>query len=282
MVSTSPPEADLSKPAAWVDDNHSNDALAPPRPWKGKGRSSDPEDDDAPLSDAEASDASIGGSYPPNEDDEADTRRVQENLRRWEVAERQRRKAARDSVLSTTTPSLMSDVSRRASLLWSNRKPTHPVDSGDLGKHTVLNSRESIDVPLENIASASSPAPSPTPTAATSPFADAQARNPFLASSEYLPPSAPLAQGDPSTELLPSDAQLRSSSPPPPRPLNLPPPRTPPPRIETPDPTKAPPNTIDSTDKGKETRWWHEILCGCSEGPDRGGDYQAGRTNPFE
>lgn len=25
-----------------------------------------------------------------------------------------------------------------------------------------------------------------------------------------------------------------------------------------------------------EVRWWHEWLCGCGEGPDRGGDHQVG------
>lgn len=29
-------------------------------------------------------------------------------------------------------------------------------------------------------------------------------------------------------------------------------------------------------------RWWTDWLCGCREGPDRGGDHQAGRTNAFE
>ncbi|KAF8325225.1 uncharacterized protein EI90DRAFT_3019192 [Cantharellus anzutake] len=29
-------------------------------------------------------------------------------------------------------------------------------------------------------------------------------------------------------------------------------------------------------------RWWTDWLCGCREGADRGGDHQAGSTNPME
>ncbi|RPD78517.1 hypothetical protein L226DRAFT_295441 [Lentinus tigrinus ALCF2SS1-7] len=94
--------------------------------------------------------------------------------------------------------------------------------------------------------------------------------------------------------------------PPPPQPLDLPPPRDPPPRMDEPNATKPPepvaPPSVESsrnasleeereaaaaTESPKQVdlppvRWWHEWLCGCGEGPDRGGDNQAGRTNPFE
>ncbi|KAF8891637.1 hypothetical protein BD779DRAFT_137593 [Infundibulicybe gibba] len=71
----------------------------------------------------------VGSSvaYPPTSDGEAETRRVEETLKRWELAERQKRKAARESI-SSTTPT--SNVSQRASLLWPNRKSRHPPDNG--------------------------------------------------------------------------------------------------------------------------------------------------------
>jgi hypothetical protein len=65
-------------------------------------------------------------------------------------------------------------------------------------------------------------------------------------------------------------------------PLDLPRPKTPPPvaiytppyPINLPDATQ----TIENSDEdGQPTRWWHEWLCGCGEGPDRGGDYQVSK-----
>jgi len=63
-------------------------------------------------------------------------------------------------------------------------------------------------------------------------------------------------------------------------PLDLPRPKTPPPvAISTPpyliDPPRATHHPKNSEDDTKSSRWWHEWLCGCGEGPDRGGDYQA-------
>ncbi|KDQ27817.1 hypothetical protein PLEOSDRAFT_1104493 [Pleurotus ostreatus PC15] len=293
---SSPPphaEQDLGKPATWKEASSSSDALTP-HYWKGKGKSTDGdvEGSDTALSDDPAvSDSSANGPYPPIPDEEAESRRIQETLQRWEIAERQRRKAARESTQAPAAPSLMGDVTRRASLLWSGRKPRPAEANEGLGKHAVLNSRESIDVPLDDIATASSPAPSPTPTAATSPFADAQAqvRNPFMASSEYLESPVPPSQQEMGALMVASDtgtlSPLSHSKPPPPKPINIPPPRTPPPRVDSPPRlADAPPvsSQKDTNAASKDTRWWHDWLCGCSEGPDRGGDYQAGRTNPFE
>lgn len=70
-----------------------------------------------------------------------------------------------------------------------------------------------------------------------------------------------------------------SSKPPPPRPLGLPPPKAPPPPIEPPmtaSPTRQghEDDVDDDKTETKRTRWWHEWLCGCGEGPDRGGERQ--------
>jgi len=92
----------------------------------------------------------------------------------------------------------------------------------------------------------------------------------------------------------PKAAQKRRKGPPPPQPLGLPKPRTPPPRddqgqvyiTEPPDPAPAPSPTgrgVENTDPvepEKESKWWTEWLCGCSEGPDRGG-YNQVRSSPF-
>ncbi|THH05343.1 hypothetical protein EW146_g9928, partial [Bondarzewia mesenterica] len=73
---------------------------------------------------------------------------------------------------------------------------------------------------------------------------------------------------------------------PPPEPLGLPKPRTPPPRINTPysnrPPEPIPPPVPRAQERdasaqeedAKPVRWWTEWLCGCSEGPDRGGEVQ--------
>ena len=92
---------------------------------------------------------------------------------------------------------------------------------------------------------------------------------------------------------LPIDRK-RKSEPSPPQPLGLPKPRTPPPRddqdhvyiTEPPDQTAALSPTARGTEHSnpvepeKEPKWWTEWLCGCSEGPDRGG-YDQVRSSPF-
>ena len=90
---------------------------------------------------------------------------------------------------------------------------------------------------------------------------------------------------EPSTIL---SAQTKQREPPPPQPLGLPKPRTPPPRnddgqvyiTDPPDHTAEPSTTVRSehhldSHETKEAKWWTEWLCGCSEGPDRGGYNQA-------
>jgi hypothetical protein len=65
-------------------------------------------------------------------------------------------------------------------------------------------------------------------------------------------------------------------------------------RIPPPFPVTSPPPPIsslnvsrrkgqgnDSDDDGKPSRWWHEWLCGCGEGSDRGGDNQVSDMTSF-
>ncbi|KAG5637988.1 hypothetical protein H0H81_002349 [Sphagnurus paluster] len=258
-----------------------------PKGLKGKQRESDVAYDDEQL--VVDSPPADNLAYPPTNDDAEDTRRIEQNLKRWDAAERQRRKAARES--TPASPSLVSDVSRRASLLWSGKRARHRNDSS-LGNHVALQSQENINtVPLDDINATPTPSPSPSPCPSPQPRQSTNPDDPFANPPEALSPFADSHQLTHSSA-MDSDhdgflsPNLSSRTPPgPPMPLGLPPPRTPPPPVDAPPRPTSPP--LSSRIKlheppPKETRWWHEWLCGCGEGPDRGGEYQAGRTNPFE
>ncbi|KAJ7072411.1 hypothetical protein C8F01DRAFT_1243452 [Mycena amicta] len=240
-------EQDLAGAHRWSDDEAEAEHLHPSS--KGKARQTYPDDEDRPELQ----------EYPPTTDDDADTRRIEENLRRWELAERAKRKAAREQrelPVVAGESSLLSNVVHRASTLLG-RAP-RPHDEPSRGAHTVLSSQENLDsVRLDDIAA--SPTPSPTHSEPSNPFSDANAE----------PPSTPQRPA-----LLAASSSIRR--PPTPKPLGLPPPRVLP-------PSSTPPVEPTQEDaEPKETRWWHEWLCGFGEGPDRGGHSQAGRTNPFE
>ncbi|KAJ7084300.1 hypothetical protein B0H15DRAFT_848565 [Mycena belliarum] len=270
-----PHEEDLSGAHRWSHDDDEAEYLDPSN--KGKAREVYPDDEDEDP------------AYPPVTDEEAETRRVQENLKRWEVAERMKRKAARESTLEPQ-PSLLADVTRRASLLWTARKVPNPHNiNPTLGAHAALNSQDSVDiVPLDEVATPTpSPAPSepstPTadPFANPDPFADAAVMSP---SAEPPPPTPQLEAGDAIAMTTPRRPALLAASssirrPPTPKPLGLPPPRAPPPPLPQNSP---PPVPVPDENAQRETRWWHEWLCGFGEGSDRGGEDQSGRTNPFE
>ncbi|KAK7057271.1 hypothetical protein R3P38DRAFT_2840322 [Favolaschia claudopus] len=316
-------EQDLSGAHRWDDDEEQHldpsgkstkqdslehaplaDGDAEPRQTKRKGKAREvyPEEDDV------SANATLNGStldrypeddeddeepeYPPVAEDETETRRIQENLKRWEVAERMKRKAARESTtLDAPPPTLISNLTWRASLLWSGKKAPAPRDNDpSLGAHTALNSHDEVDVvPLDSIAV--TPTPSPTHSESSNPFANPT--NPFsdaeavMSPSNDPPPPTPQMEKDDAIALQPQrPAMLAASSsmsirrPPTPKPLGLPPPRAPPPPLaqNSPPPVAVVPNEQDEP----KVRWWHDWLCGFGEGPDRGGDQQAGRTNPNE
>lgn len=218
-----------------------------------------------------------------------------QNLKQWELTERQRRKAARESTYAGSSGSLVGDVTRRASLLWSGRKGQRP--SSGLGSHRAVRTHESEDgVPLEELDS--SPMNSPEPSLAHQSFANLE--NPFEDSANIrsgsttslnTPGQSALMSESSEPPMLQPPEVSSSSNPkrhhPPPEPLDLPRPRSPPPRSET-QHTNKPPDPIPSPsamapipveDDGHlnempETRWWTDWLCGCNEGPNRGGDHQ--------
>ncbi|KAH7918315.1 hypothetical protein BV22DRAFT_911238 [Leucogyrophana mollusca] len=294
-------EEDLSRAQAWTEqDDLNTEGHSPASTDKGKGKQLDD-----PYDDEEAVDTNGSAEYPPTSDEVAETRRVEENLRRWELAERQRRKAARESAQNAAGGSILAGVTRRASLLLSRRKSHRPSGSG-LGDHRALKSRDSVDVvPLDDIDQ--SPPAAYTHSPSPSELEQSSSQNPFLHPSDSIQSLSPFADSFQQTAVMgesaiPShsftrlepqseDKQPATVSPStlvsPPRPLGLPPPLTPPPMHgrtplkPTPAPTLSPPS-LEPPHPEPEVRWWHDWLCGCSEGPDRGGDNQAGRTNPFE
>ena len=166
-----------------------------------------------------------------------------------------------------------------------------------LGKHTMLNSEDSVDaVPLENIAASPSLSVSTSPRPSFDPSEHPD--DPFASPAE-LPSSQsdqvvmvgssepPMPSNTSITKEISSRPVLQASEssslsvprrPPTPKPLGLPPPRTPPP---PPSPllersSSSPAEVAVDDDEPKPTRWWHEWLCGCGEGPDRGGENQVG------
>jgi hypothetical protein len=284
------------------------------------------EDDASFVGDKEGGEET-SAEYPPVNDEEAETRRVEEvqsqtspfciplkpnltqNLRQWEVAERERRKAARESLIFTRPPSFVDDLTQ---FLWPGRSKSTSSSStggrrgGDpaLGKHTVLQSQENLDVvPMDTIP------PSPTPTlsiVSPRPSMDPSYADPFLspiddAASTQIQPHSPALMSEfspespttlrsaegPQTEVEADSRSPTTTIPliriPPPGPLDLPSPRTPPPRTDTSPPPAAASIRSPNGEAGavKPTRWWHEWLCGCGEGPDRGGEDQVRSCIPF-
>ena len=284
----------------------------------------------------------------------------EQTLKRWELAERQRRKSARESAQYTSGPSLLSSVTRTATLVLSGRTSigtsVGPGGTRTFKSHeTVDVAREGYAVPLDDIDHTRSSGDvtllSPSPTlfsrntsldavTCTASYKDTS-ENPFVHPSERTRPPTPLLTPVTPTSMLPpsrtpspspfgdthaqqavqgdlvmrvstethTDASKQSAANrtpfvPPPRPLGLPSLPDDVPHATQLQPTSQPdlrPPPREDPEERQEVRWWHEWLCGCGEGPDRGGDNQvriafvtehllmpashhtqAGRTNPFE
>ncbi|KAF8135714.1 hypothetical protein EV363DRAFT_1321412 [Boletus edulis] len=303
--------------------------------FKGKGKQAMEVEDEEDEVDTQH-DGSTHEAYPPTTDDVAETRRVEETLKRWEFAERQRRKTVRESVHHTSGLSLLSSVTRTANLVISGKNSigtsAGPGNARTFKSYETVNvAREGYAVPLDDIdhtrqdIAVHSPSASlfdrkaSSDTGRGSASGSGTSENPFVHPSErtrtqtptpaptpMIPPCSPpspspfgdtcayaqqAVQGDLTTRISAESkthARERSlgnrASPVlPPRPLGL----FPPPHATQPQPTSQPvlrspqPRRQDPEER-QEVRWWHDWLCGCGENPDRGGDNQAGRTNPFE
>jgi hypothetical protein len=186
----------------------------------------------------------------------------------------------------SNAPSLLGGLSHRASLLWPGKKPQSPTHRNSLGTHVPLGSQENIStVHMQNLNASPTPSPlgspSPTPTkpSGLDPFNNSSAEagpSPFDDPQRVDSPNSSQDRQDVVSSLSRSGSGLRK--PPPPRPLDLPPPRTPPVLVDgQPAPRDTPTPTLHTErepESPKEVRWWHDWLCGCNEGPDRGGDHQ--------
>jgi hypothetical protein len=173
-----------------------------------------------------------------------------------------------------TLPSYVGGASRHASLPWQGRKSKVP-STGGLGAHTALQSQENIDIlslrDIDNSPSRSGSEddhvadPFANPPDSLSPFSDAE-----------QPEAIPVPYENDTPFSVKFHTHLpKASHPPPPKPLSLPPPRIPPPIASLAPTSQSDPTFGDNNEHiPQDTRWWHEWLCGCGEGPDRGGDNQ--------
>jgi hypothetical protein len=229
-----------------------------------------------------------------------------QNLRRWEAAERQRWKAARESTFSGPSSVLVS-ATRRATSFWSRRASHTPADSG--GRHRVLQTSEDgghledvAPVPPSSALSPPFTPPSEQPHAGpyahpSDPFSDPPGSTSSLfvnalpvtsdigASASIIALEAPTSATDSSSQSTKVSRCVSA-----PAPLDLPEPRSPPPRTATPH-ANRPPEPFPRPDSRmshaaaygdedeKLVRWWTEWLCGCSEGADRGGEIQVRPTD---
>lgn len=177
--------------------------------WKGKGI--DPAERRSSASSSPPAEEGVDGveppeasalpgesteSYPPTNDEELETRKVQENLRRWEEAERQRRKAARDSRTARTPSTLIADVAGYVTSFGSSKPASRRKDSrtdsvGTIptipdgtptrpGGWTAARTRDSEDVELESPKDPKRTPPDATPTKAN--FQKRVATRPSLSS----------------------------------------------------------------------------------------------------
>ncbi len=210
------------------------------------------------------------------------------------MAERQRWRTARDS--STIPTSILTNVAHRATSLWSRRSSRPPSDGG--GKHRVLETSEDsthldgmVSSPLSASQSRSNtPAPDESRTGpyahTTDPFSDPP---PGSTSSLFINAQPITLDIGVITEHEESESATASSHPTKksktinvPAPLDLPRPRSPPPLTASPqanrppEPFPRPKSSMSVNEEEDDTpvRWWTEWLCGCSEGPDRGGEAQ--------
>lgn len=195
----------------------------------------------------------------------------------------QKRKAARESIKpSQTSPS---DAG------WGSLWQTSSHRQRDLGKHAALGSEDSIEhLPMDNFVTTPGPSPSHSPLASplrpnaddtedpfanpVSPFADSQQATAVMSPSEPLSnePGLSVVAPTPERPTLLAKSLSFSRNHPPPKPLDLPPPKTPPPPVDVP-PGAVPSPSIDGAPRHqeepeREVRWWHEWLCGCGEDRD--------------
>lgn len=228
------------------------------------------------------------------------------------MEERERRRVARESASSFRNSVL--DVTWTASSILAGLRIQRPRSGtgGGGGHHHALADNENEDgMPLEDLDRTPPPSGANTPTLKQRfdtyhPSSNSKTENnPFenpdnvlnASTTSLNTPDHPtiLTESSEPPPIPPTTVkQKKQRGPPPPQPLGLPKPRTPPPRndegqvyiSELPDHTAGPSTAaggedhLNSDETEKEVKWWTDWLCGCSEGPDRGG-YRQVRSPPF-
>jgi len=294
---------DNARASAWHSDDDIPARRFPPR-WKGKGREID----------GDYTDVVSETGYPPAEDDERESRRITSNLRTWDAKERHKRKQTRDATVNHAagqSQSVIDGVGRRASSLWNTFGGRHKSKRPSGSDHQVLQDAElqgEQEIQLSTFEPGSLVTDTPTATPTQREFSNdsrTQSGNPFADPDENSVIIARSRQDS----IMPNDAVIMDPVPTPPadnannlasqlsdtsshftyrtrqpgpQPISLPPPKTPPPQSDSNTSILTTPELSYDEDQPGKGKWWTEWLCGCSEGPDRGGDNQAGRTNPYE
>jgi len=262
----------------------------------------------------------VGGSYPPMSEEAAEEREVIENLKRWEMAERLRRKAMRESrSLSggSTVSSPVTALGRRASQLLFRRStsssrdaPTRLQTVSPTPVDDLEQQRDSL-TRTETADTARNPFRDPVATDAVAlmsptsaePFQKKHVRSDSM--STVTGGTAGLAQPTPQRPILQASGSstLFTQEPgrvrvPPPRPLDIPTTPAPqhvyegggpvPARVSGPREEMVVRRTVAEVQEEEDElererrdgRWWTDWLCGLKERRDPAG--QGGRTNPFE
>ncbi|EJD52747.1 hypothetical protein AURDEDRAFT_111323, partial [Auricularia subglabra TFB-10046 SS5] len=232
-----PSDDDLQKKQDGDPTGSSTELLSPAR-WKGKGKAT--EQDLDPGSDIgeheherehgqgdsseqlDGSAAGAAGTYPPTNEDEAESKRIEENLRRWEEAERQKRRAARESRLisAPNRTSVVEDAARGLTRLLSRsgprresvhnpHRPLRPTSDAEDGY--ALHRPESPSTPRPmtpglSPASTAHPSPPTQPLSAAanaSPFSDAHAATADPAAGPLMEPVSNPASVPPTPDETP-------------------------------------------------------------------------------
>jgi len=273
-----PSDDDLQK-----DTRMESESSPPTSRWKGKGKAVEPvietglaSPNGHTLVDDEESGDNDENTYPPMHEDVAESRTVEENLKRMELEERQRRKSLRESrPRHEHKSSLVQDIGRQ---IWSRRQSTASWDS-----HRELRREDDVGLDELDTRSQLTPSPklsstdmhasmdsSPSPSDPTGPLMQPIPESPQPLG-ELHARSAPLR---PILEASPmSFISLGAQTPASPgiSPVKSPPPRTMSPEIH--------PLRNSNQVTGRREGWWTEWLCGCIEERE---ERQGGFTNPFE
>ncbi|KAH7108301.1 hypothetical protein BKA62DRAFT_824503 [Auriculariales sp. MPI-PUGE-AT-0066] len=313
----------------------SSTELVPSSKWKGKGRAVEPittdVESDLASRHSEAEDEEEGeesseldagtASYPPTTEDKNESRRIAENLRRWEAAERDKRRAARESkhidADTDAETNTAAGGARGSWYLWNRQSAADGRSGGGAhNPHQLLRGNSHDDgtaaptrpVSIDETDEPATPMPNtpglspatPTPTRVdTSPFSDVHAAvstvslGPALMEPSASVPTTPRAEPPPERPVLQATHASAAAIPL----MTDEPFKTPPPRIVIPgqqedEGTELPNRSQDQQRRHQDQLEWQEQGQKQRQGrwwtdwlcgcrEDRHRE-QGGATNPFE